>query len=317
MTGGRRAAATTAQPATISAERIVGLSCALLVVILFAGFTLVSRLGARTDLGLEDLAALRFGGGALALVPVFLKHGLAGLTLRQAAGLAFLGGLGFALFAYAGLFLAPAAHGAVLLHGTLPLFTFLIVVASTRGTAWRRGLPGVVLIGLGVALMASDSLSLTDARQLLGDACLLLASVCWSAYGVMAQRLKVPPLQAAAIVAMLSMLVFWPVYLPVTQAAGLFAASLDDLLLQTIYQGVLIGALSILVYTRAVVSLGATGTALFAASVPCATAIAAMPLLGEIPSMAAWAGVIVVSVGMVVAALGRRNRRATDSLRQA
>jgi len=315
LTAKSKTASTSARSARISTERVVGLICALLVVVLFAGFTLVSRIGSKTDLGIEDLAALRFGVGALALMPVFLKYGLAGLTIWQAGCLAFLGGIGFALFAYSGLFLAPAAHGAVLLHGTLPLFTFLIVVMSTRSAASRRGLPGIILIGLGIALMASDSLSNTNTRQLLGDACLLIGSICWSAYGVMAQRLKVPPLQAAAIVAVLSMLVFWPVYLPVTKGAGLFAASIDQLMLQAVYQGVLIGAFSILIYTRAVVSLGATGTALFTAAVPCVTTIAAVPLLGEIPTMAAWVGVFVVSIGMVIAALGRRNRPATDDIR--
>jgi drug/metabolite transporter (DMT)-like permease len=216
-----------------------------------------------------------------------------------------LGGLGFALFAYSGFFLAPAAHGAVLLHGTLPLFTFLIVLALMPGATSRRGLAGIVMIALGIALMASDSLSGVDTWQLIGDASLLAASICWSAYGIMAQRLKIPPLQAAAMVAVLSALAFWPVYLPTTGAAGLFTASWDQLLLQAVYQGILIGFVSILVYTRAIATLGATGTTLFTAAVPCLTTIAAVPLLGETPTTAVWMGVAIVSVGMIVAVFGR------------
>ena len=292
--------------ANLTADRVVGILCALLVVILFSGFTLISRIGSKSAFGIGDLAALRFGIGALVLLPVFLKHGLSGLAIWQAGSLAFLGGLGFALFAYSGFFLAPAAHGAVLLHGTLPLFTFLIVLVLTPGTAARRGLPGVIMIALGIALMASDSLSGAGTRQLLGDASLLAASICWSAYGIMAQRLAIPPLRAAALVAVLSALAFLPAYFLTIGASGLLAVGLEQLIVQAIYQGVLIGAVSILVYTRAIATLGATGAALFTAAVPCLTTVAAVPLLDEIPNITVWTGVAIVSIGMIVAALGRR-----------
>ena len=50
-------------------------------------------------------------------------------------------------------------------------------------------------------------------------------------------------------------------------------------LLQGAFQGVLIGAASIFVYSRAVASLGAADTALFTAAVPCVTTLAAIFLL--------------------------------------
>ena len=105
-------------------ERTVGVVCGIGVIVLFSSFTLISRLGFSSALTLPDIAALRFGIGGMALLPFVIRHGLSGLSWRQAATLAFLGGLGFALFAYTGFWLAPAAHGAVLLHGTLPLWTF-------------------------------------------------------------------------------------------------------------------------------------------------------------------------------------------------
>src|SRR5262249_3556492 len=133
-------------------ERIAGMAFAALSVCLFSCFTLVSRVGLTHALTLPDLAALRFGIGGTLLLPVLLRHGLRGVSLRAAAALAFLGGLGFAPLAYAGFALAPAAHGAVLLHGTVPLFTALLVPGSARP---RRA--GLVLIAAGIALMARDS----------------------------------------------------------------------------------------------------------------------------------------------------------------
>ena len=287
-------------PTVFASGRTIGMLCGILVVLLFSSFTLVSRLGFSSSLTLPDLAALRFGIGGTLLLPTLVRHGLSGLRWRDAALIAFLGGLGFALFAYAGFSLAPAAHGAVLLHGTLPLFTFGLVRVISRTKVERHQAAGVALIGAGILLMAYDSLSGASVRQLVGDGFLLLASLCWSSYGVVVRRLGLAPARAAAIVAVLSMGCFLPVYL-VLPGKALFLVSARELLLQGLFQGVLIGAVSIFVYTRAVATLGPTETAFFTAAVPCVTTVAAIPLLTEFPSAVVVVGVGVVTLGMIVA----------------
>ncbi|TRX76535.1 DMT family transporter [Pseudomonas mangiferae] len=281
---------------------LAGLACALLAVALFAGFTLVSRFGlTSTALTLPGLALLRFGVAGILLFPVVLRRGLGHLRGYQAALLALSGGLGFALLAYAGFRLAPASHGAVLLHGTIPLFTF--VLAGGPVSAARKG--GLALILAGIGAMAWDSLQGATTGQWLGDGALLLAAFSWSAYGLLAQRLKVAPLHAAALVATGSLAGFLPVYavLPLPDRA---AVAWQDVVAQGIFQGLLLGVVSILVYTRAVAILGAHRTALFTAAVPCITTAAALVLLGEHPTRAAWLGVAAVTLGMGVALGGQR-----------
>ncbi len=286
-------------------DRLVGVSCAVLSVLLFSSFTLVSRLGLKSSLTLPDLAALRFGIGGSLLLPLLLRGDVRRVAWRDAAALALFGGLGFALLAYAGFSLAPAAHGAVLLHGTLPLFTYAILAVTEGERGGGPRTPGIVLIALGVVLMAYDSLAVASARQLLGDGFLLLASLFWSAYGVLSRRLCLPSSVGAAMVAVLSMGAFLPVY-ALWPGKALLAVGSRELLLQAIVQGVLIGAVSIFVYTRAVAAIGPATTAVFAAAVPCVTTLAAMPLLSEYPSTLALAGVGVVTMGMVVTARMRR-----------
>jgi drug/metabolite transporter (DMT)-like permease len=282
-------------------DRRIGLSCGVLSVLLFSSFTLVSRLGLSSRLTLPDLAALRFGIGGALLLPVLLRGDIRRVAWRDAAALAFLGGLGFALLAYAGFALAPAAHGAVLLHGTLPLFTYAIVRATAERRGSRQRLVGIFLIGAGIALMAYDSLAIASARQLLGDGFLLLASLSWASYGVLSRRLGLPPAAGSAIVAVLSSCGFLPVYALWPGSRALLVVGTRELLLQAVVQGALIGALSIFVYTRAVAALGPAATALFAAAVPCLTTLAAIPLLAEYPSSIALSGVGVVTLGMIVA----------------
>ena len=298
----------------MSRERRIGLSCGLLSVLLFSSFTLASRLGLKSRLNPMDVAALRFGIGALLLLPVLLRADLRGVRWHHAAALAFLGGLGFALLAYTGFSLAPAVHGAVLLHGTLPLFTYALLCATTT-----RGYPGprpfgALLIGAGVAFMAYDSLALASGRQILGDLFLLLASLSWSAYGVLSRRLGLPAAVGASVVSVLSACAFLPVYV-FWPGKGLLTVGMRELLLQALTQGVLIGAVSIFVYTRAVAALGPATTTLFAAAVPAITMLAAIPLLSESPSRLALAGVGIVTLGMVVAARGSSGNRTLGAAR--
>lgn len=284
--------------------RVIGILCGIAVILLFSGFTLVSRLGFASSLKLMDIAALRFAIGGLLLLPVLLHYGLSGVRWRDAAALAFTGGLGFALFAYTGFSLAPTSHGSVLLHGTLPLFTFALAWLTSSATAGGRRALGLTAILLGILAMAWDSLAGSTLRQLRGDGSLLLASISWSAYGLLARRLGLAPAHSASIVAVLSMCCFLPVYLMLPGKALLFAPW-QELVLQGIFQGVLIGAVSIFVYSRAVATLGAVETALFTAAVPCVTTISAVFLLGEVPSAMGLGGVVIVTVGMAISSNGR------------
>ncbi|GGC77720.1 DMT family transporter [Chelatococcus reniformis] len=274
-----------------------GIAYACAVVALFASFVLVSRLGLSSALTLPDIAALRFSVGGLLLCPILLKHGLSGLQLREAAVLAVLGGLGFALFAYAGFALAPAAHGAILIHGTLSLTTALLLWLVFGGRIERRQRMALTAIAAGIVVMVWDGLRQASIPLLAGDLCLLLASACWSGYGLYVKRLALPAVRAAAIVAGLSAIVFLPLY-AVMPGKMLFQAEWRDLLVQAVFQGVLIGALSVFVYTRAIVLLGASDVAMSTAAVPALTTLGGFLLLGEVPTSVTLVGLALVTLGM-------------------
>jgi drug/metabolite transporter (DMT)-like permease len=279
---------------------LAGAAAAAAVVVLFSAFTLVSRLGTLDALRAWDLAALRFGVGGVLLLPVLMRRGLAGLSLGRAARLSFFGGLGFALLAYAGFARAPAAHGAVFLHGMLPAFGTLAGALWLGERPSARRLIGAGLILAGVAALALDALGAATGTVLLGDACLVGASACWSVYGVLIRRYKVDAVAAAAIVTPLSMAVYLPVYF-LALDPQLGQVAVGTLAAQAVFQGVLIAIASLLAYTLAVSLLGATETAVATAAVPCLTTVAAIPLLGEMPGPLTWAGVAIASLGMVAA----------------
>ena len=280
-------------------------------VALFSGFALVSRAGLTASLKPWDLVVLRFGIGGLLLLPVLVRSGLPKIALRDAVALAFTGGLGFAACAYAGFALAPASHGAVLLHGTLPLSTYLLARAR-RGGASGQGIAGLPFIALGVAAMAWEGISRSASSQWLGDAALLLASFSWSAYGLLVRRIGLAPAHCASIVAVLSMGMSVPAVL-LFAGVRYSAAAAHEWLLQAVFQGVLVGAVSIYVYSAAISRLGPERTALLTASVPCVTTLGAVVLLHESPSATVLAGISLVTAGMLVSLLWRRTRGASNA----
>lgn len=286
-------------------DRTIGILCAVIAVTLFASFTVVSRMGfTSTALALPDLAMLRFGIAGLVLLPILLRRGLGALRWSQAVCLALTGGLGFALFAYTGFRLAPASHGGVLLHGTIPLFTFVLTWWITGRHLPIKGWRGSMLILIGITAIASDVGYRASAHQWLGNAALLLAALSWSVYGLISQRLTLEPLHAVAIVATGSLACFLPLYL-MLPANDIKAVPWSDIAFQGVFQGILIGIVSGVLYTRAVASLGAQHAALFTAAVPCLTTFAGLWLLGEKPSWWVWIGVGLVTSGMLVGLISR------------
>jgi drug/metabolite transporter (DMT)-like permease len=261
---------------------------------LFVGFVLVSKLGLRSTMAPWDLAALRFGVAATAMLPVALRNGFLGLGFRRVMLLAGSGGLGFALCAYWGFALAPAKHGSALIHGTLPLTTAMVAAILTRAwpTRWPRWSSLAVL--LGVAALLRPGLDAERGHPLLGDLLLLAASLCWSSFGLLCSRWRPPPFAAAALVAVASGLLYLPIYLA-SGVAQVQNAALADILQQAVFQGLAIG-----------VTIGPTPTALAAAWVPALTAAGAVLFLDEHMDVSEVAGVALVTLGVMLGAMAAR-----------
>jgi drug/metabolite transporter (DMT)-like permease len=290
---------------------LFGIAAALCVVVLFTGFVLVSKYGLRTALVPWDLAALRFTVAGLVMLPFALKYGLLGLGLRRSLVLAASGGLGFALCAYWGFTLAPAHHGSALIHGTLPLTTALTSFALQRVWPTRWQVISSLAVAAGALAIIGTSLGSQDRSPVTGDILLLGASLCWSCFGVLSNRWRLPPFGTAALVAVISSAMYLPIYL----AAGvghLRDAALQDVLQQAVFQGIAIGVGSILAYTTAVAHIGPGATALAAASVPVLTAAGARIFLDEHLEAMAIGGLALVTLGITLGTLGLEPRRRTD-----
>ena len=285
----------------------LGLAAAAATVALWSGFVLISRFGVSHDLAPIDLAALRFAISGLVMLPVLLRLGLGGLGLGRALLLAGTGGLGFALFAYHGFLFAPAAHGGVLMPGSLPLFTAVLAVLVLGERLPRAKWTALALILTGIAGLGGGALMSGGDGVWRGDLLFLTASICWACFTIALRRWQVAPMRATALVAVLAAALYLPVYV-VLLDGRLAEVPAVTLAYQGVYQGICAVILSLFAFSTAVRHLGVTTTTMITASVPAVVSIAAAFLLDEPLTLAVALGVAAVIAGGVLSAETDRRR---------
>ena len=298
----------------------LGSACALVVLSVWTSFILVARFSAAHTLTPFDIAFLRFLFSGLLMLPVLawrwralaaglrrpvVPGGAMGLPLARGLVLTLTAGVGYCALAYTGFFYAPAAHAAVLMPGSLPLWTaaFAMLLLGERLAPAR--LAGLFLIVGGGLLVAGSSLlaAAGNGDTWKGDVLFLAAGACWSLYGVLCRRWQVDASRATLAVAFGS-LIGGALPYGLAVAAGLVNSHLAlapwrEILFQAVYQGGVTMLIAGWAYTQVVQTFGPLRTTMLTALVPVLAALAAVPLLGEPLSGAALAGLACVTAGLL------------------
>lgn len=269
-------------------------------ILIWSGFVLVARLGGSSELNAFDITALRFGVAALILLPAWLWWKPVSLFNKTMLSLALTGGIGYSILVYFAFNYAPAAHGAVLLSGLLPFFVPLVafvMLGEPLGRSLRRGLP---LIAIGILCLGVDIFSRSDAT-LIGDLLLVCSSLVWAIYTILAKRSGLSAWEMAIGNALLSAVIFLPVYL-LFLPKSLLLAPVKDVLLQGFYQGVIVAVVAMFTFMAAMTRLGPARTGACMALVPAIAGVSASLILGETLNVYLVAGLMVTSAGAWVSA---------------
>ena len=283
----------------IDREKWIGYALMLFTLAVWASFILISRLAGTSVLTPWDTTALRFGTATLVLLPyVLLKMDIRQFFNWRFVVVAILGGLGYAMLAYVGFSLAPAAHGAIFLHGLLPFWTALMGWLIVQEHMTRDRWLGLSCIAFGIGAMAIIEVQNTNSHFGWGDVMFAGASASWAAYTSLLKRWKMPPVAATVGVAMISALLFLPVY-ALFLPSGLAQASWHMIAFQAAFQGVLVVIVAMLTFIAAVQRLGAFTVGSFLALAPMVAATLAVPVLNEPLTL----GLMLGLLGMVMGAL--------------
>jgi drug/metabolite transporter (DMT)-like permease len=136
-----------------------------------------------------------------------------------------------------------------------------------------------------------------------GDVLFLVASSLTACYTVIMRQSKLDPIHVAALVSTGSLAIYTPIYF-MFYGIHLAQVPFADLTVQVIFQGVVVTIISLVLYGRAVLILGASGGSAFGALVPALSAVLAIPLLGEWPTTSGWIGIGLISGGVYLASGG-------------
>lgn len=281
----------------------LGLAWAGLALAIFSGWFVVTRLVITSDLGVWDVVALRFGGGALVLLPALLWQCLPWRAWLRGLPLAALWGAPFVLLVAAGLRLTSAAHAASITPGLMPLFAsaFGWVVLGKRPAAWCLVGHGLLLAGVAGLIWAGAETGVS----VLGLLCLVGGAATWAAYTLLLGPSGFTSIQAAALVCVWSAVLYLPGYV-LSGVSQLPAAPWGEIAFQAFYQGALMSAVAVLAFNRAVALLGPAAAAAVTALVPAVATAIAVPVLGEVPAPATWLAIFLIAAGVGLAAGVRR-----------
>ncbi len=297
-----------------------GITMGILAVLIWGIWPVISRLGVQQTLTAYDVAAIRFAVAGLIFLPWILKSRLGGLNWKQALILTCGAGAPYVLISVTGLTFAPASHGGVIISGCTFLF-------STLGSIWLLGdrptlqrWSGFVMIILGVLSIGYRSVTTTSsdlAEAWIGDLLFVFSGFLWASYTVNSKRFNVSPVMGAAIVSVLSMVFYLPAYGIFGTTVGeihLWQASVEELLIQGVFQGILAAAIALVCYTQSVAILGAAQAAVFVALAPGLAVVFGDWILHETPTNAEYAGVIFVVFGLLISLGLFKSRRSPKAI---
>lgn len=304
--------------------RAVGSAAAVVTVVIWTAFIVVARASATGAHGGTltplDIAFARIVGASLVLLPLgawLVRRqrlpgwlGLSPLPFRVTAQIGVLGGLLYALLAYTGFFYAPAAHASVLLPGSLPLWTALLAIGVLGERIGRARALGLVLIVAGDLLVGGASLlrAFEGGEVWKGDLLFMAAAFCWSSYSVLVRRHGLDAVKATVAITVFAALTYLPVYsvLALVGVVGshLAAAPWREIAFQALFQGVGSVVISGITFTQMIRHFGPVKSTMITALVPGLSALAAVVLLGEPLGWNLWAGLALVTGGIVFGVRG-------------
>ena len=202
-----------------------------------------------------------------------------------------------------GLSLAPASHAAALGPGAIAAWIALIGFLYCGVRIHSKKLAGISLIIVGVVLILVASYQgLSFATAISGDVMFLAASALGATYLVYIQRRRLDPVVGGGLVCVASAMVVAPWhYFFATSAIS--SATMEELVWQLLFQGVLVGCCAFLALNYAALTIGSQNVGILSALVPVVGALCSLLVTGDSISALEWAALITISSGVVVASL--------------
>lgn len=279
-------------------SRARGLGWAIIAIFIWSGSLVMLRLGVTATLNAYDLTALRFSVAATILLPVIVKHGFA-LRSLGTSGIAILiigFGAPYILLVCYGLTLAPASAAGSLNPGLMAVFTVLAGWQLFQDELNSGRILGIVAILAGVTLYVGIPAA---GQAFIGYLIFAITALMWAGYVLTVRRSAIPALQATAIVAVGSAAIYLPLY-ALALPKNLMEAPILDILVQSVFQGILVSVIAVFAFNRSAEHLGPIVGATLPALIPLTTLGLGYFLLGEQAAPRQLVAAIAIGGGVVL-----------------
>lgn len=282
-------------------NKIIGAGFGLLAAVIWGAWPVFSKLAANDNLLAVDITALRFGVAGCLLLPVLLYQGI---KLKQIATkgimLALGAGAPYVLLATTGLTLAPNAHFGIIAPTSMLAFTALGSILWLNEPVSTARVVGILLILTGIVVVGGNGLGDISVDTLLGDLMFLGCGMLWASYTLLCRRWNINPWTATALVSVVSMGFYLPVYW-LGFNSQLSQQPLNTLVFHGVFQGIVVAILALYFYSKAISLLGSSNSAIFTALVPPVSLLLGAIVLNEQISLVEYLGLSFVCAGMLFA----------------
>jgi drug/metabolite transporter (DMT)-like permease len=273
----------------------------VIAALIYGGQFVVTRWSMQRTLSSWDLAALRVAVAGALMLPIVARHGVARIGWKRSLALAIAAGAPYTLIMQAGLVVAPAAHGAVIVPGATPVVSAVLLWMWRGERPWPAKIAGLALIVIGLVLVGWPALGGGGEDAVwVGDLLFVAAAVLWGLFTVLTRVWNIDPIRGTAVVWVMS-LAYLPFYVALS-GSSLLHAPRGEVIFQAVYQGVGVAVIALVLFSRAIGVLGVSSASLFMPLVPVFGVLLGVPVLGEVPAAIQLAGMAGVSVGIALAA---------------
>lgn len=268
---------------------------------IWGSYLAVSSQGVSDGFSAEDLAFLRYLTSGLLLLPLLVLSNLfQKVGWQRSVVLTLLAGPLFAILAVHGFIYAPLIHGTVIQALTLILSCVLIMLLHSKEKPKFSYLIGLFVLFIGLTAVSGplQSSQIEFSELWKGDLLFLVAGVMWALFLALIWYWRVDALAATVVVAVLSALIYCPLYLLLHGPLRISMLDFDQVIEQLLFQGVLSGVLALFAFSKAVQYLGLGKAVLFPAFSPAVTMLLGILLFHQIPALSQWLGFAVVAAGL-------------------
>lgn len=286
----------------LSSDQSRGLLAALVTVTCWAGFNIISRFGSKGAFTPFDLAAMRYGVSGALTLPFFLYL----VSVRdwpRYMVLALFGGLGYGLLVYSGFAFAPSAHAGIFVNGGIPFWAVVLSAIMSGFKLSRHVVVALALSTCGLVMIGFNSLlSGHNSNQWIGDLLFFSAALCWAIFGLLVRHWQIKPRHGIFGIAAFSSLIYLPIYF-LWLPKGIYDAAWGEIVLQSVYQGIIAALLAAGMFSYAIHKIGACEASMMLALVPAFSAVGGYFILGEDLSLITMTGIAIVSGGALLGAI--------------